>query len=458
MLAKLTYFCGPSVMKKILIIGAGRSTVSLIEYLVAKAAQNNWHVTVADMDPALAQSKIGSSKHATAIKLDIQNEEQRKTEIAKADFVISMLPAFMHGPVAKNCVELGKHLATASYVSDQMKALDAEAKEKGILLLNECGLDPGIDHASAMKIIDEVKEQGGEITSFRSYCGGLVAPESNDNPWGYKFSWNPRNVVLAGQGTAHYLDSGEIRYIPYNRVFTQTELIEMEGYGSFEGYANRDSLSYQEPYGLQKIKTLLRGTLRVPGYCSAWNIFVKLGLTDDSYVIHNADKFTYADLLSSYLPAGQGSLRQRLEKFMGNDAAKEDIDKIEWLGFFDQVKIEMKEGTPAQLLQNLLEKKWLLKEHDKDMIVMQHLFEIDSSKNPKLPKKITSSLVVIGEDQDHTAMAKTVGLPLAICVSNYLLGKFKASGVQIPTNKEIYLPLLEELRHFGIVFEEKYTN
>jgi saccharopine dehydrogenase (NADP+, L-glutamate forming) len=263
---------------------------------------------------------------------------------------------------------------------------------------------------------------------------------------------------LAGQGTAHYLEDGEIKYIPYNRVFTQTEIISVDGYGTFDAYANRDSLSYQIPYGLQKIKTLLRGTLRMPGYCKAWHIFVKLGMTEDTYLIKNANQFTYATWLVSYLPKGKGNLRQRLTDFMGKEADAEDIDKIEWLGFFEDVKIEMKEGTPAQLLQNLLEKKWLLKDNDKDMIVMQHLFEIDNTKNNKLPKKIISSLVVKGENQNHTAMAKTVGLPLGICVKNFLTGKFNLTGVQIPTNKQIYLPLLAELKNFGIVFEEKLIN
>ncbi len=445
-------------MKKILIIGAGRSTVSLIDYLIKHAAENNWQVVVADMDLKLAQSKTGNNKHATAVQLDIENEKQRIAEIEKADFVISMLPAFLHSAVAKNCVALGKHLATASYVSEQMNELNEEAKKKNILLLNECGLDPGIDHASAIKIIDEVHGQGGEIISFKSYCGGLVAPESNDNPWGYKFSWNPRNVILAGQGTAHYMDGGEIKYIPYSRVFTQTEIINVAGYGSFEGYANRDSLGYQNPYGLQNVKTLLRGTLRMPGYCNAWNIFVKLGLTDDTYVIKDADKYTYSEWLASYLPKGSGDVRQRLKDFMRMEATPEAVDKIGWLGFFDNVKIEIKQGTPAQILQNLLEKKWLLKENDKDMIVMQHLFEIDNSKNAKLPKKIISSLVVKGSDQNHTAMAKTVGLPLAICVKNFLTGKFNLTGVQIPTVKQIYLPLLEELKNNGIIFEEHASN
>jgi len=448
---------GKLYMNKILVIGAGRSTVSLIDYLVSQAQQHDWEITVADMDLALALSKTGSNPRAKAVQLDVSSEEQRVAQIKSADLVISMLPAFMHGDAAKNCVAMGKHLVTASYVSEQMNALNAEAKKKGLLLLNECGLDPGIDHASAMKIIDEVHAQDGEITSFKSFCGGLVAPESNDNPWGYKFSWNPRNVVLAGQGTAHYIDGGEIKYIPYNRVFLQTETIEVNGYGKFDGYANRDSLGYQVPYGLQNIRTLLRGTLRMPGYCKAWNVFVKLGLTDDMYLIKQADKFTYTSLLSSYLP-GTGNVKQRLIDFMGAEADKEAIEKIAWLGFFDEVKIERKEGSPAQLLQDLLEKKWVLKEHDRDMIVMQHLFEIDNKKNPKLAKKIVSSLVVKGSDQHHTAMAKTVGLPLAICVKNFLTGKFNLSGVQMPIVKEIYLPLLEELNDLGIIFEEHHNN
>lgn len=443
-------------MKKILVIGAGRSTVSLIDYLIGHSPANNWHITVADMDLQLAGSKIKDNKCATAVQLDIENEEQRIAEIGKADFVISMLPAFMHGPVARNCVALGKHLATASYVSEQMKELDAEAKKKNLLLLNECGLDPGIDHASAMKIIDEIHEQKGEIVSFKSFCGGLVAPESNDNPWGYKFSWNPRNVILAGQGTAHYLEGGEIKYIPYNRIFTQTETISVEGHGTYDAYANRDSLGYQEPYGLNNIKTLLRGTLRMPGYCKAWNVFVKLGLTDDTYQIKKADSFTYTALLSSFLP-GTGNVRNRLIDFMGAEADREALEKIEWLGFFNDVKIELKQGSPAQLLQHLLERKWVLKENDKDLIVMQHLFEIDNSRNGKLPSHITSSLVVKGKDQHHTAMAQTVGLPLAICVKNFLTGKFNLSGVQIPAVKEIYLPLLEELKQYGIIFEERHN-
>ncbi len=442
-------------MKNILVIGAGRSTVSLIGYLLENAATNNWQVTVADMSLDLAKSKTVGYPQAKAIQLDIDNKEQRMQEIQKADFVISMLPAFMHLAVIKDCVAAGIHVATASYVSPEMQALDAEAKKKGILLLNECGLDPGIDHASAMKVIDEVQGKGGEIVSFKSYCGGLVAPESNDNPWGYKFSWNPRNVVVAGQATAQYLDNGEIKYIPYNRIFTQTDAVEVESI-KYDAYANRDSLSYIHPYKLDTAKTILRGTLRQTGYCKAWNVFVKLGLTDDTFTIKDTNTKTYTQLLQSFLPNKAGSVKQNLVDFMGNEADAECIDMIEWLGFFDNVKIELAQGTPAQLLQHLLEKKWLLKPNDKDLVVMQHQFEIDNSKNKALPKKIISSLVVTGTDQHHTAMAKTVGLPLAIAVKNFLAGKFTLTGVQIPIHKEIYEPLLHELEQHGISFKEEH--
>lgn len=439
-------------MKKIFIIGAGRSSSSLIRYLLNHAAENDWYITVGDVNAESARAKTGGHPRATAIAFDMNDEKQREQQIAAADMVISMLPAFLHGDVAKDCVRLKKHMATASYVSDTMRELDAEAKKNGTILMNEAGLDPGIDHASAMKVIDEIREQGGEITSFRSYCGGLVAPESNDNPWGYKFSWNPRNVILAGQGTAQFLENGRLKFIPYNRLYTQTDTIEVEGYGKFDAYANRDSIGYKEPYGLEHIQTMLRGTLRMPGYCKAWNVFVKLGLTDDSYKIHDADQLTYTQLLNAFLPEGSGPVKEKLVKFMGSEMDADILEKLEWLELFNDKPILLKEGTPAQLLQDLLEKKWLLKEHDKDMIVMQHLFEYNLNGKKH---RLSSSLVVKGEDPVHTAMAKTVGLPLAITVRMILTGKLNLTGVQIPTSKAIYEPLLKELEEFGICFTEK---
>jgi len=441
-------------MTKILIIGAGRSAISLIEYLLKNAALYHWEITVSDVDIKLAQEKVAGFSHATAISFDIRNEEQRKLVIRQHDMVISMLPAFMHGDVARDCVELGKHMATASYVSADMKALDKEAISKNILLLNECGLDPGLDHASAMKLIDEIKTKGGEVHSFKSYCGGLVAPESNDNPWGYKFSWNPRNVILAGQGTAQYLEDGEIKFIPYNRLYTQTDVIEMAGYGKFDAYANRDSISYADIYGIKNIKTMLRGTLRQYGYCKAWNVFIKMGLTDDTSKITNATNLNYTSLLASFLPPAKGTLKERMKNFMGTAWDTEIEGMMEYLELFSNKPITLAEGSPAQLLQALLEEKWKLKTGDKDMIVMQHQFEYTLPGSAIL-NRLESSLVVVGKDENHTAMALTVGLPLAITVKNFLTGKFNLSGVQIPIKKEIYEPMLKELEEHEVVFTEK---
>lgn len=439
-------------MKNILVIGAGRSASSLIKYLLDNAAGENWQVTVADVALELVKQKTNNHPASRAIEFDINNEKQREEEIQRADLVVSMLPAFMHMNVAKDCLRLKKHLVTASYVSKEMAELDVPAKEAGIILMNEIGLDPGIDHASAMKIIDGIHEKGAELTLFKSFCGGLVAPESNDNPWGYKFSWNPRNVILAGQGTAQYIENGRYKYIPYNRLFTQTDTVELEGVGKFDAYANRDSLSYRHFYHIENIPTMLRGTLRMPGYCKAWNVFVKLGLTDDSYKIEASDSLTYRELLDAFLPESPQTTKEKLVAFMGNEMDAEVLAKIEWLDIFGDRKIKLANASPAQILQDLLEEKWKLQEHDKDLIVMQHQFEY---KEEGVLKKITSSLVVTGEDQVYTAMAKTVGLPLAITAKLILQGRIKARGVTIPTIKEIYEPLLAELETLGVKFEEK---
>ncbi|MFN6039633.1 MAG: saccharopine dehydrogenase C-terminal domain-containing protein, partial [Bacteroidota bacterium] len=392
---------------------------------------------------------------AKAISFDVSDSKVREQYISESDLVISMLPANLHGQVAKDCLRYRKHLATASYVSAEMQSLNEEVKNNGLIFFNEVGLDPGIDHASAMKIIDSIHNEGGEIETFKSYCGGLVAPESNDNPWGYKFSWNPRNVILAGQGTAQFLENGELKFIPYNRIFRQIEKIEIPGLGTFDGYANRDSISYREPYGLHHVKTLLRGTLRMDGYCAAWNVFVKLGLTDDSWKLPDWGEISWPQLLKAFLP-GINNLSSELFQLGGILEDKISQDKLEWLGIFDKKnKINISGKTPAQVLQSLLEKKWLLKANDKDMIVMQHVFHYRNQKNKDHVKKLHSSLVVIGEDQTYTAMAKTVGLPLAIISKMILQNKIQKSGVLIPVTADIYEPLLEELESYGITFQEK---
>src|SRR5688572_5559112 len=290
-------------MKRILLIGAGRSSSVLIRYLLQSAAQNQWELVVGDVSEQLATEKTGGHPHSNAIRFDVQDQSIREAEVQKADLVISLLPPHLHYLLAVDCVNFKKHFLTASYLSTEMGSLHEQAEKAGICIMNECGLDPGIDHMSAMEVIDRLKKEGCELTSFKSYTGGLVAPESNDNPWGYKFSWNPRNVILAGQGTARFIEHGKYRYLPYSRVFTDIEKINVEGNGSFDGYANRDSLSYRPMYHLDKIPTMIRGTLRQSGFCKAWNVFVQLGLTDDSYTIEDSIRLTYAQLVESLLPA-----------------------------------------------------------------------------------------------------------------------------------------------------------
>jgi saccharopine dehydrogenase-like NADP-dependent oxidoreductase len=271
-------------MQHILVLGAGLSSSYLIKYLLASAKKENWHITVADQSLALAESKIKKHPLAKAIALDVSDKEQREAEIKKADIVVSLLPPALHILAAKECIKCKKHLVTASYISDEMKSLHNQALKADVLFLNEIGLDPGIDHLSAMEMIHGIQAKGGEIVSFKSYCGGLVAPEYDNNPWNYKFTWNPRNVILAGQATAKYVEDTQVKFIPANRIFTQTEDVNVKGYGKFESYANRDSLGYIEPYGITSARTVLRGTLRRKGYSLNWNNLIKLGLTDDTII------------------------------------------------------------------------------------------------------------------------------------------------------------------------------
>jgi saccharopine dehydrogenase (NADP+, L-glutamate forming) len=442
-------------MKNILILGAGRSATSLISYLLSAAVKYDYTVTVADTSPELIKQKTGSHARAVAVALDIANEALTRSEISKADIVVSMLPAFLHPRIAEQCVALKKSLVTASYVSPEMKGLDAAARNAGIILMNESGLDPGIDHASAMAVIDRIKNSGGNILSFKSYTGGLVAPESNDNPWGYKFTWNPRNVVLAGQGTARYIENGKYVYIPYHKLFTRTEKVHVEGTGDFEGYANRDSLGYRAIYGLENIPTLIRGTLRQPGYCEAWNALVQLGLTDDTYTVTDSGKMTYRQFTDSYLPPGKESVEARFAAYVNIPLKGTIMNMIRWLGIFEEAAVILNHATPAQILQALLEERWKLKDNDRDMIVMQHKFEYSTAANPAKTQQLVTSLVVKGDDSVHTAMAKTVGLPVGIVTKLILNGVIKLKGVCIPTVKEIYTPLLKELDDAGIRFIEK---
>ncbi|TPD68416.1 saccharopine dehydrogenase family protein [Flavobacterium microcysteis] len=442
-------------MRHILIIGAGRSASSLIQYLLNKSEEENLHLTIGDLSLELAQRKTKNHKNATAIAFDIFNESQRKEEIQKADIVISMLPAHMHIEVAKDCITYKKHMVTASYISEAMQSLDAQAKENNLVFMNEIGLDPGIDHMSAMKVIDEIRDKGGKIILFESFCGGLVAPESDNNLWNYKFTWNPRNVVLAGQGgTAKFIQEGTYKYIPYHKLFRRTEFMEVEGYGRFEGYANRDSLKYRSVYGLDDALTLYRGTIRRVGFSKAWNMFVQLGMTDDSYVMENSENMTYREFTNSFLPYHPtDSVEIKLRLILKIDQDDIKWDKLLELDLFNNKKIVgLKNATPAQILEKILSESWSLEKHDKDMIVMYHKFGyvLDGKE-----KQIDSTMVCIGDDQTYTAMAKTVGLPVAIATLQILNGNIKTPGVQLPIRREVYLPILKELENYGVTFNEK---
>jgi len=442
-------------MRKILIIGSGKSTPYLVKYLLDKSQEENIQVTVGDININDANKLIGSHKNGNAIKLDVFDKNSRKSAIQNADIIVSMLPTNFHIEVAKDCIIYGKNMVTASYISDAMQALDQEVKNKGLIFMNEIGLDPGIDHMSAMQVIDRIRDKGGKMILFESSTGGLVAPESDTNSWNYKFTWNPRNVIVAGQGgAAKFLKDNTSKYISYNQLFQRTELLNIDDFGQFEIYANRDSLKYQSVYGLDDINTLYRGTIRRVGFSRAWNLFVVLGMTDDSYVIGHSEKMSYRDFVDSFLPySSEDSVELKFRQLLNID--KDDViwGKLMELDFFSKTKmVELKKATPAQILQKILMDCWTLGKNDKDMIVMYHKFgyELNGEKY-----QIDSSMITIGEDQIYTAMAKTVGFPVAIATLAILNKKITTLGVQIPVAKEVYTPILNELVNNGIIFKER---
>lgn len=441
-------------MKHILIIGAGRSSTVLIDYLKNYIQQAAVRLSIADADIELAKAKAGTeSEKIGALAIDIFNKEALGMAVRQADVVISMVPARFHLPVAEACIAYQKHMLSASYVPGEIRDLNQQAQKAGILILKECGLDPGLDHMTAMEVIDRIKQEGGELDSFKSFTGGLVAPESDNNPWHYKFSWNPRNVVLAGQGVTRYIRNGDYKYIPYHKLFSRTEAIEVEGLGDFEGYANRDSLSYRQVYGIEQIPTLVRGTIRRKGYCSAWDVFVQLGMTDDSYQLEGVEKMSRRDFLNAFLTYDEtASVEEKLCAYAGIEQGGEEYNKIAWLGLFEDTPLGLKEATPAQVLQKILEEKWQLGPEDKDMIVMQHKFgyRLRGEK-----REIIASLVCIGDDPQRTAMAKTVGLPLGIAAKLVLEGRITRTGVHVPISPDIYTPILTELAELGIRMLEK---
>jgi saccharopine dehydrogenase-like NADP-dependent oxidoreductase len=422
--------------KHILIFGAGKSATSLIDYLKKQLQANSWMLTVADSNLALASGKTAGAPGTKAVGIDVTNDEKRQSLISKADLVISLLPPSLHILVAKDCCKLRKHLLTASYISDEIRQLSKEINDNNLLFLCEMGLDPGIDHMSAMQIIHRLKSEQAEIHSFVSHCGGLVSPESDDNPWHYKISWNPSNVVKAGGDGARFLEKGELTFMTYDQLFENCKQVHIPSLGNYAYYPNRDSLSYIELYGLEDTGDFLRTTLRHPAFCMGWSALVKSGLTTETSIT-DLQPLTFREWAAPIV------------SFLN----EENKIQLEYLGLFDQTLVPETLQTNAAILQSLLEKKLMLKKEDKDMVVMLHEFVY--TVNGKR-QRLTSSLVVKGEDHLHTAMAKTVGLPLGIAAKLILQQKIMLRGLHIPIQKEIYEPVLEELSNAGIAFTEHY--
>jgi saccharopine dehydrogenase-like NADP-dependent oxidoreductase len=439
-------------MQTVLILGAGLSSISLIRYFLNQSS-NQWKIRVGDIILENALERIGGHPKGEAFRFDVHNPVQRREEIERASIVISMLPASMHHLVAESCVDLGRDLVTASYLSPAIRALDNKARQKGVVLMNECGVDPGIDHMSAMQMIQRIRDEGLELKAFESSTGGLVAPGYENNPWKYKFTWNPRNVVLAGSEGARFLHNGKFKYIPYHKILSRFETIHVPELGEFEVYGNRDSLTYRETYGLHYLQTMFRGTIRRPGFCEAWDTFVQLGATDDTFVMENTEEMTYREFINSFM-AFQTDIpvEQKLMNYLGLDTNSEMMDRLRWLGIFENTRIGVAGLTPAKVLQKILEEKWQLSPDDKDMIVMQHQFDFEKEG---VHKKRYSTMVCIGKDTKLTAMAMTVGLPLAMVARLILEGTYKEKGVQLPIQPGIYNPVLKELEEYGIRFVEE---
>ncbi|MEO7120335.1 MAG: saccharopine dehydrogenase C-terminal domain-containing protein [Ginsengibacter sp.] len=430
-------------MKKILIFGAGKSASCLIDYLCRQCEENNWMLVVCDSDLLLAQSKISNCKNANAISIDVSDDVKRTNMIRDADIVISMLPHHLHFLVAFDCVDNGKHLLTASYIDEKIKQLGDQINQKKLLFLCEMGLDPGIDHMSAMHMINDIKNNGGTIESFKSHCGGLISPESDNNPWHYKITWNPGNIVMAGAAGAVYKIDGQIKEVAYTDIFRDCKTVVIPGLSNFAWYPNRDSLAYINTYGLNDIKTFIRTTLRHPSFCHGWNNIVNMELTATNDYEQIKSCKTYGDWYQKKIASTQ---------FIIGENQNEFIEQLDYLGLRDNTIIATSAKNSAYVLQNRLEKKLAMHPHDKDMIVMLHevVYEIKGKK-----KEIRSCLIVTGEDEKQTAMAKTVGLPLGIAAKLILLDKMKLTGLHIPVIPEIYEPVLSELETNGIQFKNE---
>lgn len=443
-------------MKNILVIGAGRTSSSLINYLLDKSAEFGWLIIIADQSLELAEQKAANHPRAKAIQFNVMDNDQRSLFIGKAEIVISLLPETLHIHLVKDCIKHRVNLVTASYVSPAMAAFNDDAASAGLIFLNEMGLDPGIDHMETMKLLAKVKAKGGKLISLRSFGGGLVAPDSDDNPWGYKITWNPMNVVMAGVASARYVKDEKLKIVPYNRLFRDVRIVEVPGLGKFESYPNRDSIKYRRIYNISRIPNVFRGSIRKIGFCKAWNALVQIGLTDNRYLVPDSNKLKYSEWLSFYLDKKNGiSVKQALVDFINEPEDSDVLKKIEWLGLLSDEKIMLTDVSPAEILLDLLKRKWKFTEKDRDMVILQTEVEYEIENRIE---KIVSSLVVYGDPGYNTAMAATVGLPLGVGAKLILNNNVKEKGVIIPTHADIYKPALKELAEHGIKPTEFVTS
>ncbi len=444
-------------MNNILILGAGQSAPYLINYLLNEAAKNDWNVTVCDRDYELAKSRIGDHPKGNAVEFDVNDEISRKEQIKKADVVVNFLAPHFQYLIALDCLSFGKHVVTASYENARVADLHNDAERKGMIILNEMGLDPGIDHMSAMNIIQNVRDKGGFITSFISYGSGLPAPEVESNPLRYCITWNPRNVALAGEAGAQYMEDSSIKVLPHNQVFRRTWRVDVEGLGKFEAYPNRDSLIYQDVFDLRRVHTMIRATLRYPGWSETWLQIVRLGMTNDIMKVPNLPEITHREFTSMFLPIHSNGkkLETRLANFLGISPTGKIIENLTWLGLLDDKKIGGNVTTPLEVLTNLLIEKMPLPEGGRDMVILVHEIEAEYPEDNNRKEKITSTFIEYGEPNGFTAISKTVGLPAAIAAKLIMKGELNVKGCNIPINPEVYPKVLKELEDLGLKFTEK---
>lgn len=440
-------------MSHILIIGAGRSATYLIDYLAKEAKEEDWSVTLADAQSDNLKNAAKGYDNILTQVLDLENDAQRQQAIADHDVVISLAPPAFHTVVAQDCLETGSHLLMASYLSPDIEAMHDEARKRGLLFLAELGLDPGLDHLSAQQAIDDLKTNGAVIKGFSSYAGGLVAPDSDDNPWHYKISWNPLNFVKAGQEGANFYKNGKQKIVPYQQLFRRTTEINVPDYGVLDAYYNRNAVPYAHRYGIEGAETLIRGTLREKGFCDSWHLLVQTGITNhkDQLSLQNLRLRDFTDMFLPEAQSNDETIESRWAKSLGVSLEDEDFKRLIWLGLTTNEPVPIKQGTPAEVLKALMVDKIGMKDGDRDMILMVHYFDYEINGEQKTRK---SYLTLEGKNQYKTAMAKTVGLPLAIGTRLLVEGELNLTGVHLPMKSDIYEPILEELKRYGVIFRE----